>query len=103
MDEEGYRQHVLETWPCGCRIWYTRTIVGETIEQQDLTRSELCWGLQTLFEREPEAEGRAVYAYIEHGEHSPEYQRAAAEHAEVRTKIEKHYDNREPTVEVLNE
>ncbi len=103
MDEKVYRQCVLETWPCGCRMWYTKIIVGETIEQQDLTRSELCWGLETLFEREPEVEGRAVYAYLEHGEHSLEYKRAASDQAEVRTKIEKHYHNRVPSVEILNE
>ncbi len=101
MEEESYKERVLETWPCGCRKWYTRTMVGEVIEQQDLTRSEICCGLDTLVERETEAEGRMIYAYTEHGEHSPEYKQAASVHADVHAKIEKHCNNSMPTVEVL--
>ncbi len=103
MDEERYREQVLETWPCGCRMLYTRTMVGETIEQRDLTRSEICWGLETLLERETDTEGRIIYAFTEHGEHSPEYRRALSVHTEVHTKIEEHYNNSMPTVEVLDE
>jgi hypothetical protein len=99
--EERYRDCVIETWPCGCRRLYTRTIVGDSIEQADLIGSEACRRLNSLLEREMEAEGRMIFAYTEHGEHSLEYQRSASVYAEVHTKIEEHCDNSMPTIDVL--
>ena len=75
MGEERYRKRVLETWPCGCRMWRIYTRVGDSIEQKELERREMCWGLESLFELRERAEQRQARAYSERGEHSPEYSR----------------------------
>ena len=101
MGEERCKERVLYTWPCGCRQWLIRTVVGDAIEWEEVRRSEPCRELKALIERSEKAERRAVDVYLEYGGQSPEYRRAVGAHGDADAKVEEHTWEVSPTVEIL--
>ena len=103
MGEDRRTERVLERWPCGCRVWRIETLVGGAVEGDEVERQKMCRELESLVEREERAQQRAIAALVEHGDRSPEHNRATMVHADLLGKIEEHYNDSMPTVEVLNE